>query len=156
METLRQALRGLPDPTPPAQLWRDVEARLTKPRAHWVGWGVAATIGLLSFWLIFGEFTPRTEHPDFAGLISESRSLERLVANQPVSFGPIRKVLLQRVSDIDAELNDTLLRDANEARAVRLLERRVALLRALADLGNRAPENFNRAVRPAVYTGDRP
>lgn len=169
-EALSEALCALPDSEPPAELWQAVEVRLPRqesslhrklraPPARWFGWGIAATVGLLAFWLIFAGPGQRIEHSDmyFTDLISESRSLERLVASQRASNGQTRSMLLRRVSDVDAELNDTLLRDAYEVQTVRLLEQRVALLRALADLGNRRPpNNFNRAVRPAAYTGDTP
>ena len=173
---LSEALRTLPDPRPPEDLWDDITRRLEQamqpvtrrsPRRAW-RWAleshrwvlpvaVAASAAALGIWLLLA---PAPERPtgffdlDVAELLMESQSLEALVSSRPAGPNAIRNVLLIRIAEVDASLNDAWLADPGNHAMEPLLRRRVALLHSLVDLGQRPATRYNPALRPAVLSGD--
>ena len=173
---LVDALRALPDPSPPDGLWDDIAGRLhgasTVPHrapggSHpWMpAWlfpwflpgAVAALAVVLALWLAPAQPPERPVgflDPVIAELLMESQSLEALVPLRSGSPSATREVLLLRIAEVDAGLHDAWSAESGLHGMEPLLRRRVALLHSLVDLGYRPTTHYTPALRPAVLTGD--
>jgi hypothetical protein len=175
---LVDALRALPDPSPPDGLWDDIAERLhrdsTETVAHrvpaspppwkpewFLPWflpgAVAALVVVLALWLAPAQTPERSVgflDPVIAGLLMESQSLEALVPLRSGSPIATREVLLLRIAEVDAGLNEAWSAESGVHAMEPLLRRRVALLHSLVDLGYRPTTPYTPALRPAVLTGD--
>jgi hypothetical protein len=171
-EPLSDALRALPDPTPPEGLWDEIARRLDQGRVERVArdapakarpgmrgmrrWflsgSVVAVSVALGLWLILARAPEPVGFldPRVAELLMESQSLEEAVNSRPAAPSAIRDVLLFRIAEVDIRLNDASLADSRGRAMEPLLRRRVALLHALVDLGYRPATRYNPALRPAV------
>jgi hypothetical protein len=167
-DPLTEALRTLPDPMPPEGLWDDIAQRLDRQRiAVRCAWprawfrvlpvAVLASAAALGIWLLLAPAPERPVgflDPAIAELLMESQSLEALVHSRRLAASPTRSALLIRIADVDARLNDAWLAEAGVQVMEPLLQRRVALLHSLVDLGYRPVARYNPALRPVVLTGD--
>lgn len=174
---MAQALRALPDPAPPEGLWDDIARRLepnqnqnkvepvSRPEMRrarrwvhaWVLPGAVVAVVTLGIWMVVPRGPERPAEfldPVIAELLLESRSLEALVNSRPRGRNAIRDVLLIRIAEVDAKLNDAWLADAGKHAMEPLLGRRVALLHSLVDLEQRPAIRYTPALRPAVLSGD--
>jgi hypothetical protein len=171
-EPLGDALRALPDPTPPEGLWDEIARRLDqrqvqqvlretpakarpgmrRMRIWFLSWAVAGTSVALGLWLVLAQAPEPVGFldPSVVELLMESQSLEAAVNSRPVAPGAIRDVLLFRIAEVDVRLNDASLADSRGRAMEPLLRRRVALLHSLVDLGDRPATRYNSALRPAV------
>lgn len=154
--TVREALEALPDPRPPGALWVRIERDLRRTSTrHPRGprWVVAAGVAALALGavLLGGRAAREVDADRFDSLIAESKGLEQRVAGPNLTATTTGRVLVLRMTELDAELADALLEGRDTSRSVGLLEQRVALLRALADLDDRAPTSRLQSSRPAVY-----
>ena len=177
-DPLVDALRALPDPSAPEGLWDDIAGRLhldsTETVSHrrtggsrpWMpAWffpwflpgAVAALAVVLVPWLAPAQTPERPVgflDPVIAELLMESQSLEALVPLRSGFPSATREVLLLRIAEVDAGLNDAWSAESGVHGMEPLLRRRVALLHSLVDLGYRPTTHYNPALRPAVLTGD--
>ena len=170
-EPLGDALRALPDLAPPEGLWDEIVRRLDQGRVErvtrdapnarprmrgmrkwFLSWAVAAASVALGLWLMLAQAPEPVGFldPRVAELLMESQSLEEAVSSRPAAPSAIRDVLLFRIAEVDIRLNDASLADSRGRAMEPLLRRRVALLHALVDLGDRPAAGYNPALRPAV------
>ena len=166
------ALRALPDPTPPEGLWGEIARRLNRDQVERVKregivparrgmrrWflpgAMAASAAALGVWIVLTQSPERPIgflDPGVAELLMESQALEAAVRSRPGARSATRDVLLFRIAEVDARLNDVWLVESGGQAMEPLLRRRVALLHSLVDLGDRPATRYNPALRPAVLT----
>jgi len=143
-QTLRDALRELPEAAPPDDVWEAIERR-TGARSHRrkSAWSVAAAAAALlavstAVWIVAHAPTA-PPGANLTSLMAQSQQLERRVARhgapEDAAWSASRRALVYRIADLDRELAPLSIDPARDpVRAEQLWRQRVGLMQSLAEL----------------------
>ena len=143
-QTLRDALRALPEAAPPDDVWYEVERRTRggrhrRGRMAWVAAAAGALLAVTTGSWLLGRAPTSGSGGDLASLMAQSQKLERRVArhgaNENGEWDSSRRALVYRIADLDRELAPLSIDPSRDpVRAERLWRQRVALMQSLVEL----------------------